>query len=205
MMPASFTIPAEVSAFATPRHGIFDLGRYPAGSNHYDDDLARALESANIAAFVTPDVMQTKYGKLLLNLRNILEAALGIDADDSRLYALLRAEAEAAFAAAGIAWREVGAADAPREQLMRYQLIAGVSRSGGSSTQSLARGAGSIETDYLNGEIVLLGRLFGVPVPTNAYFLELSARMIREKLKPGSIPVAQVEAEAAYVPKVSPE
>ena len=45
--------------------------------------------------------------------------------------------------------------------------IDGVPRSGGSSTQSLARGQGSIETDYINGEIVLLGRTFGVATPVN--------------------------------------
>ena len=40
--------------------------------------------------------------------------------------------------------------------------------SGGSSWQSLARGTGSIEAEFLNGEIVLLGRLHGVPTPVNA-------------------------------------
>ncbi|MFC4174899.1 ketopantoate reductase family protein [Microvirga sp. GCM10011540] len=197
MMPATISAPGEVSAFSTPRHGIFDIGRYPGGSNRHDTALAEALEAANIAAFVTPDVMQSKYGKLLLNLRNILEAALGLDADLKHFGALLRAEAEAVFAAAGIPWRDIGASDPRREQLMRYQPIPGVDRSGGSTTQSLARGAGSVETDYLNGEIVLLGRLHWVPVPANAYFVELSARMVREKLKPGAISVSEAEAGLA--------
>lgn len=197
MMPAGISAPGEVSAFSSPRLGIFDIGRYPSGRNRHDDDLAQALEAANIAAFVMPDVMQSKYGKLVLNLRNILEAAFGFEAGHKGIDALLRAEAEAVFKAAGIAWRDIGAADPRREQLMRYQPIAGIDRLGGSTTQSLARGAGSIETDYLNGEIVLLGRTYGVPVPANAYFVDLSARMIRERLKPGSIPLAQAEAELA--------
>jgi 2-dehydropantoate 2-reductase len=54
-----------------------------------------------------------------------------------------------------------------------------------------------VETDYLNGEIVLLGRLHGVPTPANTFFLDLSARMVREKLKPGAIPVAEVEGALA--------
>jgi 2-dehydropantoate 2-reductase len=194
MMPASISAPGEVSAFSTPRHGIFEIGRYPSGRNAHDGRLAQALEAANIAAFVTPDVMQSKYGKLLLNLRNILEATLGLDVDYMRFDALLRAEAEAAFAAAGIPWRDVGKADPRREQLMRYQPILGIDRPGGSTTQSLARGADSIETDYLNGEIVLLGRQHGMAVPANTYFVELSARMVREKLKPGSISIAQIDA-----------
>jgi 2-dehydropantoate 2-reductase len=141
-----------------------------------------------------PDVMQSKYSKLLFNLRNILEATLGLDTDYKQIDAVIRSEAEAVYRAAGITWRDIGISDPRRAQLMRYQPIEGVDRSGSSTTQSLARGTGSIETDYLNGEIVLLGRLHGVPVPANAYFVELSARMVREKLQPGSISVAQVEA-----------
>jgi 2-dehydropantoate 2-reductase len=195
MVPASISAPGEVSAFSVPRHGIFDIGRYPGGSNSHDDRLAQALELTNIATFVTPDVMQSKYGKLLLNLGNIVDAAFGFEADVKRFNALLRAEAEAVYQAAGILWRDIGAADPRRDQLMRYQPIEGVKRSGSSTAQSLARGAGSLETDYLNGEIVLLGRLHGVPVPANAYFVELSVRMLRDKLKPGAVSVAQAEAE----------
>jgi len=195
MMPAAISAPGEVSAFSAPRYGIFDIGCYPQGRNEYDDTLALALEAANIAAFVTPDVMPSKYGKLLLNLGNITEAAFGPDADLKPFNAVLRAEAEAVLAAAGISWRDMGASDPRRDQLMRYQPIEGVKRSGSSTAQSLARGTGSIETDYLNGEIVLLGRLHGVPVPANAYFVELSVRMLRDRLKPGAIPVAQAEAE----------
>jgi 2-dehydropantoate 2-reductase len=195
IMPASITAPGEISAFSTPRYGIFDIGRYPHGTNTYDDELARALEAANIVALVVSDVMQSKYGKLLFNLRNILEAACGIDADYKHLGTLLQAEAEAVYRAAGITWQNPAEAKVRREHLMRFAAVTGISPSGGSTTQSLARGAGSIETDYLNGEIVLLGRLHGIPVPANTYFLDLSARMIREKLKPGSISIAQAEAD----------
>ena len=79
--------------------------------------------------------------------------------------ALRGAPIATALQAAGIAWHDVGASDPRRDALMRYAPIEGVARSGGSTTQSLARGAGSVETDYLNGEIVLLGRLYAVPVP----------------------------------------
>ena len=44
--------------------------------------------------------------------------------------------------------------------------IEGRRRLGGSTWQSLARGT-PVEVDYLNGEIVLLGRLHGVPAPVN--------------------------------------
>jgi 2-dehydropantoate 2-reductase len=54
-------------------------------------------------------------------------------------------------------------------------------QTGSSSWQSLVRGAGSIETDYLNGEIALLGRLHGVPTPLNAALQVLIRRAIDER------------------------
>jgi 2-dehydropantoate 2-reductase len=197
MMPASLVGPGEVAAFSTPRHGVFDVGRYPRGSDAADERLAEALEAAGIAAFVDGDVMASKYGKLLLNLANIVEAALGREVAKGRFNAALRAEGAAVLHAAGIAWRDVGAADPSRDALLRQGEVAGVERTGGSTTQSLARGAGSVETDWLNGEIVLLGRLHGVATPANGYFLDLSARLAREGRKPGEVPVAEVEAGLA--------
>ena len=197
MMPASFSAPGEVAAFATPRHGVFDIGRFPRGSDAADHALAAVLEAAGIAAFVSDEVMASKYGKLLLNLANIVEAALGREVAKGRFNALLRSEGAAVLGAAGIAWRDVGAADPRRDALLRTGEVAGVARTGGSTTQSLARGTGSVETDWLNGEIVLLGRLHGVPTPANGYFLGLSARLVREGRKPGDVPVAEVEAGLA--------
>ena len=53
--------------------------------------------------------------------------------------------------------------------------IEGQTRWGGSTWQSLQRGAGSIETDYLNGEIALLGALHGVATPYNRLLQRLVA------------------------------
>ena len=57
--------------------------------------------------------------------------------------------------------------------------IEGRPRAGGSTWQSVARGAGSVETDYLNGEIVLLGRQFGVATPVNALLQHSRGRRSR--------------------------
>jgi 2-dehydropantoate 2-reductase len=171
MMPAGYVTAGEVAAHGAPRYGIFDIGRYPAGSDGDDEALAEALGPANIAGFVDSDVMASKHGKLLMNLNNVVEAALGPGPAHRRFHEVLRAEAEAVLSAAGIAWRF-----------------------GGSSAQSLLRGTGSIETDWLNGEIALLGRLHAVPTPANAWFMGLAARMARERMAPGSVPLAEVEA-----------
>jgi len=58
--------------------------------------------------------------------------------------------------------------------------------SGGSSWQSLARGAGSIEAEFLNGEIVLLGALHSVPTPVNALLERMAIQAALEGRPPGS-------------------
>ncbi len=190
MLPAEFLTPGEVAAFGVPKHGIFDIGRYPGGIDAADEILAEALEEAGIAAFTLPDAIQSKYGKLLMNLGNIVDAAFGRGAEAAPIRARLRAEGEAVLAAAGIAWRDVGQADPRREALMRTGEVPGAARVGSSTAQSLARGTGSVETDFLNGEIALLARLHGAEAPANAWMTGLAARLAREGLAPGSVPVA---------------
>jgi 2-dehydropantoate 2-reductase len=56
----------------------------------------------------------------------------------------------------------------------------------------LARGTGSIEADYLNGEIVLLGRLHGVDTPVNLLLQRLAAEAAREGRRAGSLPVDEL-------------
>ncbi|MEQ8716708.1 MAG: 2-dehydropantoate 2-reductase N-terminal domain-containing protein [Acidimicrobiales bacterium] len=192
ILPADFVTPGEIVAYGVPRHGIFDIGRYPAGCDDADTALAEAATSAEIESFVQPDVMRSKYGKLLVNLTNIVEAALGPDADTRAVEQALRAEGESALTAAGIAWHDVGPADPRRKRLMEIHPVEGVERCGNSSTQSLTRSTGSIESDHLNGEIVLLGRLHDVPTPVNAWFTALAARMARQGSPPGSVTRGEV-------------
>lgn len=198
LLPADFITPGEVAAFGSPNYGIFDIGRYPSGTDADDRAVAEALTQAGIPSFVQPDVMSRKYGKLLMNLGNIVEAALGKGRDAKEITDRLRGEAEAALRAAGIAWHVVDLSDPRLAELMTIAEMPGIARVGGSSTQSLTRGAGSIETDYLNGEIVLLGRLHGVPVPLNAFFLDVATRMLRDKLAPGSISRDEIDAALSH-------
>ena len=72
--------------------------------------------------------------------------------------------------------------------------ISGATRRGGSTWQSLARGARELECDYLNGEIVLLGRLHGVPTPVNELLQQLAAEASRTGRPPGSLTVEELLA-----------
>ena len=86
---------------------------------------------------------------------------------------------------AGIAFDDKGAS-ARAESVVAFP-IGDAPRPGGSSWQSLARGTGTIETDYLNGEVVLVGRSVGVPTPANALLQRLSNEFARNRLPPGGV------------------
>ena len=72
--------------------------------------------------------------------------------------------------------------------------IPGWPRTGGSSWQSVKRGTGDIESDFLNGEIVLLGGLYGIPTPANRVCQRLARRLIHERLPVGSFDAAGILA-----------
>ena len=134
--------------------------------------------------------MRHKYEKLLANLSNAVNAATG---DGSREIArVLREEALACYAAAGIRCATVEETRA-RRGTINGATVPGHNRHGGSSLQSMMRGTGDIETDFLNGEIVLLGRLHGVDVRANEIVQEIGTRLVREGLKPGAMSIGEFE------------
>ncbi len=194
VMPATYVTPGEVVAFGMPKAGFFDLGRYPSGNDATVAAICAALDGAGFAAFASDRVMDSKYAKLILNLGNVLDAAVGEQKGLMELAAPVLAEGRAVLTAAGIAFSDVGPDTERRKQFTQMRPVPGAERIGSSSAQSLARGAGSIETDYLNGEIVLLGRLHGVPTPLNAKLVALGAWLVAERRPPGSLSLAEVEA-----------
>ncbi|MBE9639461.1 ketopantoate reductase family protein [Salipiger mangrovisoli] len=194
MLPADFVQPGEVVCYGAPCIGSFDIGRFPAGSDAADAALVARLEAAGFPSAVREAVMQRKYGKLLMNLGNIVGAALGEEIDGTAVTAALKAEAEAVMAKAGIAWSDPAEDDDKRAAQLKIVEVPGVTRVGSSTAQSLARGAGSVETDYLNGEVSLLGRQLGVATPGNDWFTQLAARLVRNGAAPGAVTLAEVEA-----------
>lgn len=187
MLPATHLSPGVVDAASSPTTGILDIGRYPTGVDERAEAVAAALSTATFSSRPDPAVMRFKWAKLLMNLGNALEAALGPIGRGSDLYAAARAEGEAAIAAAGIDCASDEEDRARRGDLISIRPVGGERRGGGSSWQSLARGTGSIETDLLNGEIVLLGRLYGVPTPVNALLQQVANELARAGAAPGSL------------------
>lgn len=192
MLPAQYTVPGVVVAFTAPKFGLLDVGRYPVGVDGMTHDLYAALDVEYIKCEIVENVMDRKYGKLLMNVGNAVTAALGPKARQGPWYQRARDEAEAVYRAAGIRHDSVDFED-PRRELMRRVTIEGVDPAGSSSVQSLLRGTGSLEADFLNGEIVLLGRRHGVATPVNAALMRAADRMARERMAPGEFSEAELE------------
>ncbi|MFF3492555.1 ketopantoate reductase family protein [Streptomyces sp. NPDC002795] len=195
-LPATFVEPGVVRAPGTPLSGMLHLGRYPSGSDETARAISADLEKGLLEAPVVDDVMRWKYAKLLSNLANSIEAVSGVLTSEEGvgLFRRARAEGEAVLDAAGVAYASQDEEKAIRADKITFEPFDSSPRGGGSSWQSLQRGAGSIEADYLNGEIALLGRLHGVPTPVNDVLQELANEAARAGRSAGETSVPDLLA-----------
>lgn len=167
VLPATYLTPGEVIHSAGTPGGLldtygFNLNAMPETAT----EVAEALTRSGFASLANPDTMALKHAKLLQNLGNALDLVLE-DRDHSReIMRLLRQEALAVFDAAGRPCADATTSSA-RFNLVERGRVMGATRGGSSTWQSKARGQSRIETPYLNGEICLLGRQYGIPTPTN--------------------------------------
>jgi 2-dehydropantoate 2-reductase len=182
---ASHLAPGVVGVNSAPITGLLDLGRWPRGVDERSRELAAALGAATFESVAREDIARWKYAKLLRNLGNAVEALCGPAADAHELARRARAEGERVFDAAGIDYASAEE-DAARRRDKLVPPPGADTRGGGSTWQSLARGVGSVETDYLNGEIVLLGRLHGVATPVNELLQRLVNQLAFEQAPPGT-------------------
>ncbi|MCU1485743.1 MAG: putative ketopantoate reductase PanE/ApbA family protein [Actinomycetia bacterium] len=194
ILPSQFTAPGVVVQQSAPSAGVLDLGCYPTGADDRAEAIAADLEAASFRAAAEPAIMRNKRRKLLMNLGNALDALCGWEARSSDLYTQAQAEGIAAFAAAGLDVQTAEEEAARRDGGVSLKPVAGQERGGSSSWQSLARGTGSIETDYLNGEVVLLGRCHGVPTPVNEALQRMANEAARTGRPAGSVPLDDVQA-----------
>jgi 2-dehydropantoate 2-reductase len=193
MVPAAHLEPGVVQAHATKLTGIVDLGRYPSGRDERAEVIAEALATSRFSSRVSEDVMRLKYAKLILNLGNAVDAIFADGPDAERLAGAAEEEGRAVLRGAGIDYEAEDVSDVSA----RWERI-GVrrdQRQGSSTWQSLQRGTGAVETDYLNGEIALLARLHGLRAPVNEILGRLAARAAREGGKPRALSAGEVLSE----------
>lgn len=196
ILPANFRDAGVVDTTSWPVTGVLEIGRYPQDSDATADAIAADMRKAGFLSSPDENIMRLKYTKLRENLINALHALLPPEADSSDILQKLRDEAAACFEAAGIDFAET-AEMMGRAAGMSASVggVGGGSWRGSSTWQGIVRGTGSSETDYLNGEVVLMGRLHGVATPANEVMALYVDRMAREKQAPGSISVEDLRSE----------
>lgn len=204
VMPATHLQPGEVEVHTEKVYGLLDLGRYPSeqqrdaalASDPLATRIAADLSHAGFGSVARADIMAWKYRKLVRNLGNGVEVLIGDSAATRDIVRMLRGEATAVYAAAGIQAVDDARYRVRTDQIDR-SLNSNQRRRGSSTLQSVLRQADSVETDYLNGEIVLQGRLHGVATPVNAHIQALTAHFARQQrgnghIAPGSLDGVQL-------------
>jgi 2-dehydropantoate 2-reductase len=199
MCPASQLRPGVVQAHSAPVTGLLDLGCYPDGLDGQAQAIADAIDGTTFESVARPDIMRWKYRKLLMNLANAVEALCGPEGRFSPLAKEAQREGKETLAAAGIDAVSAEEDHARRADHLQLSPTASGDWQGGSSWQSLARRSGSIEAEYLNGEIVLLGALHGVPTPVNGLLQRLALQASAAGSAPGSWRIEDL-SELAGVP-----
>jgi 2-dehydropantoate 2-reductase len=193
MLPSGHLEPGVVVQHCHPTPGILDIGRFPTGTDAAAEAIASDLRRAGFESVPRPDIMAWKHRKLVMNLGNAVQACCAPGPATDELYALVRDEGEQVLAAAGIPVVTEDEDRARRADILRIQ-DRDREKWGGSTWQSVARGVGSVETDYLSGEVVLIGRLHGTPAPANELLQRTAAELARAGGDVGSLDAADLLA-----------
>jgi 2-dehydropantoate 2-reductase len=195
MSPASYLQPGRVEVFSAPLLGVLDVGRWPTGVDATALEISGLLGDSGFASMSTEEIETLKWGKLLSNIMNALEVLCGRSAMGDDLADQVRAEALACLSAHGVDVAMATSMAEERSQLVNYHAIGSIRRAGSSSWQSVLRGTGNVETDYLNGEIVALGRRYDIPTPVNEMLQRRTNEMARSGRAPGSVSLDELHHE----------
>jgi 2-dehydropantoate 2-reductase len=195
----------EPSVITLPQGRTLAIGRYPDGLDDLASDTCADLRRAGFEAIASSHVMSMKWGKLVANLNNatttitsyFLEQAMA-EAEMRSLMLKVREEGLRVLAAAGIAVEPPADEPSPIRILEMTEKLRQPPRSEkdpftlpeelrtySSMWQDLHLGRKENEAEFLNGEIVALGKRLGIPTPYNSTLLQIVNRMFKERLQPG--------------------
>lgn len=133
------------------------------------------------------NVKSWKYAKLLRNLGNAVEAVCGPRTNRGPLAYILQEEAKACFRAAKIPYASNDEVKQRRGEKIHVGQIRGRERVGTSGWQGLKRGGDTAEVSYHNGEIAMLGRLYGIPTPANMLVQQAVSELANSREPSGSM------------------
>jgi len=173
--------------------GWLIMGVYPVGTDDLVDAVATNLRDAGFYILVTSDVMPYKWGKLMDNLGNAIGAITNMKrGDNNRIVRAAQQEAREILSKAGIRWISA------EELALQWPEITVQPRSSldtkaqSSTWQSLTRQQGTVETDFLNGEIVRMAERLGTQAPINERLVRIAQQMATNRELPGKYTSAEL-------------
>lgn len=184
------------------------IGVYPSGLDEVTGKLSEVLTKAGFSVTQYPNIMAVKWSKLFRNLNNALFAATnlsvleGLKYEDSRfMMADILEEALTVVEAEGIEIVPLAGHQPPAkmvEHLRRpgtrsFELPSSEKEALRPSTwQDLYLKRGRTEVEYLNGEIVRLGKKHNIPTPLNSLLVEVVSDMAEKRQQPGATNISKL-------------
>jgi 2-dehydropantoate 2-reductase len=189
---AAYLEDGEVIARRDPP-GWFIIGCYPRGTDELAELVAERLQAASFLVKTSNDVMPYKWGKLMANLGNAIGAITnGRGGEVAQIMQAAHQEFRDILTQADIRWIS-------QEEMLKEwpettaPLRGRIDTEAQSSTwQSLARQQGSVETEFLNGEVVRLARRLGRQAPINETLVRISQEMAMNHELPGKYTPSQL-------------
>jgi len=180
-----FITNGEVIARRDPP-GWLIMGSYPTGTDDLVEAVATNLRHAGFYVLVSPEVMPYKWGKLMLNLANAIGAITNVrGGENKRIIQAVQAEAQDILPQAGIRWISAKELAQQWPEINAQPSSSLDTKEQSSTWQSLSRQQGTVETEFLNGEIVRVAKQLGKQTPFNEVLLRIALEMAANKEVPG--------------------
>ncbi len=198
--------PGEIAHTRVDRVG---LGVYPGGINDTARRVHETLIAAGFHAFLHQSIMAVKWSKLVTNLRMAVNAIAGLSGQEGvakkeprEFIADVTDEGVRVMQAAGITFEDEpgqppAAESGSRLRAMKDsipdQSIPEVMKHRPSTWQDLTLKRGKSEIDFINGEVVELGKKLGIKTPLNSLLLRVVKEMTQEKIPAGKYSIADLK------------
>jgi 2-dehydropantoate 2-reductase len=175
--------------------GLLIISRYPEGTDNLVEDVTSKLRDGGFLVKVVSDVMPYKWGKLMANLANAVDAITNSGGKDIEVIVqAARQELAGLLERTGISWISQDELEKETPVIRMPPSPSGNTPMHSSTWQSLMRGQGSVETEFLNGEVVRLANRLGQSAPVNLKLMQISQEMASLHEQPGKYTPAQLRS-----------
>lgn len=198
--------PGEIAYTQGERVG---LGVYPYGINDTTQRVHEILKAAGFHAFLHQSIIAVKWSKLVINLGMAVNAITGLSGAEGmaskecrEFIADLTDEGVKVMQAAGIEFADEPGQPPASERGARLRAMSDSipdpsipeeMKHRPSTWQDIALKRGKTEVDFINGEVVELGKKLGIAAPLNSLLLRVVKEMTKEGAPPGKYSIADLK------------